>query len=373
MSQHLSIDIRALIPVTLGLAFQPMPLHPLVGHSGVRRRLIDSFQAGRLPQVILVTGPLGVGKQRLGLWIAQLLFCERRTADGPCGGCRQCRLTLDLAHSDLHWFIPIARPKAGEVGKQVEEAGELLGEALAARRAEPLYQPADGMAGHPLASARLLLRRAALTPVEGARKVFVIGEAERLVTQESSPEAANALLKLLEEPPSDTWIVLTTPEPERVLATIRSRAVPLRLARLKDEEVREFAAILRPNPEGPELDSLVRRADGIIGRIVGLSESRDKAAAEARAFLDAIQKGGSGRFERGLKQAPWSARGGFTDLLDAVALELAGRARQARSGEAARPFVLALDRVSAARTDAQSNINPQMLLASLAGELAEVL
>jgi DNA polymerase-3 subunit delta' len=351
-----------------------MAIHPLVGHQGVRRRLVDSLESGRLPQVILVTGPTGVGKQRLALWLAQLLFCERPTPEGPCGVCRQCRLALDLAHSDLHWFIPIPRPKAGEVGKQVEEAAELLAEAVASRREEPLYQATDGMVGHPLASARLLLRRAALTPVEGSRKVFVVGEAERLVTQESSPEAANALLKLLEEPPTDTWIVLTTPEPERVLTTIRSRAVPLRLARLTDEEVRGFAgANLRPAPAGAELDALVRRADGIIGRIVGPGEGREKAAVEARALLDAIQKGGSARFERGLKQAPWSARGGFTDLLDAVALELAGRARQANGAEAARPYVLALDRVSAARADAQGNINPQLLLASLAGELAEVL
>jgi DNA polymerase III subunit delta' len=351
-----------------------MAIHPLAGHQAARRRLVESLQSGRLPQVILVTGPVGVGKQRLALWLAQLLFCQRPTEEGPCDRCRQCRLALALTHADLHWFVPIPRPKAGEVGKQVEEAAELLAEAIAARRDEPFYQAADGMLGHPLASARLLLRRAALTPVEGARKVFVVGEAERLVTQESSPEAANALLKLLEEPSPDTWLVLTTPEPERVLATIRSRAVPLRLARLPDEEVRTFAReTLRPAPAGAELEALVRRADGNIGRMVGAGEAGDKAAAEARALLDAIQKRGSARFERALRQAPWSARGAFTDLLDAVALELAGRARKADSGAAARPYVAALDRVNAARADAQGNINPQLLLASLASELAEVL
>lgn len=351
-----------------------MAIHPLVGHLGARRRLVEALAAGRLPQVVLITGAEGVGKQRLALWLAQLLFCERRTADGPCGQCRQCRLALNLTHPDLHWFVPIPRPKTGEAGKQVEEAAELLAEAITARREEPLYPAADGMSSHPIASARLMLRRAALTPVEGARKVFVVGEAERLVTQESSPEAANALLKLLEEPPADTWIVLTTPEPERVLPTIRSRAVPLRLARLSDEMVRGFAtATLRPAPVGAELDLLVRRADGSIGRIAGSSEAADKAAADARALLDAVKNGGSARFERGLKQAPWSARGAFTDLLDALALELAGRARKVAGDGAALPYVAALDRVSAARAEAQGNVNPQLLLASLSGELAEVL
>jgi DNA polymerase-3 subunit delta' len=350
-----------------------MALHPLVGHEGARRRLVDSIEAGRLPQVILITGPQGVGKQRLALWLAQLLFCERRSEAGPCGVCRQCRLTLGLTHSDLHWFVPIPRPKAGEAGKQIEEAAELIAEAVAARRDEPLYQPADGMAGHPLASARLLLRRAALTPVEGARQVIVVGEAERLVTQESSPEAANALLKLLEEPPADTWIVLTTPEPERVLPTIRSRAVPLRLARLPDTDVRAFASGLRATLAGADLETLVRRADGIIGRVAGKDDGMDKAQTEARALLDAVRSGGSARFERGLKQPPWAARGAFTDLLDALALELSARARQADAGGAALPWVNAMDRVRVARAEAQGNVNPQLLLAALAGELAEVL
>ena len=351
-----------------------MALHPLVGHEAARRKLADSLESGRLPQVILITGPERVGKQRLALWLAQLLFCEHRSATGPCGVCRQCRLALDLTHSDLHWFVPIPRPKAGEAGKQVEEAAELIAEAIAARRVEPLYQAADGMCGHPLASARLLLRRAALTPVEGSRKVFVVGDAERLVTQESNPEAANALLKLLEEPPSDTWIVLTTPEPERVLATIRSRAVPLRLARLPDADIRTFAAAtLHPAPVGPEMESLVRGADGIIGRVVGRNEGTEKAQLDARALLEAVKNGGGARFERGLKQAPWSARGAFTEMLDALALELSARARQADAAGTALPWVNALDRVRAARAEAQGIVNPQLVLASLAGELAEVL
>ncbi|HEV8149367.1 MAG TPA: hypothetical protein VGP61_04205, partial [Gemmatimonadales bacterium] len=235
-----------------------MALHSLVGHHEARRRLASSLKSGRLPQVILVTGPVGIGKQRLGLWLGQLLLCERPTEE-PCGRCRPCRLVLELSHPDLHWFVPIPRPKAGDTEKQVEEAAELLGEAIAARREQPRYQPADGMASHPLASAKLLLRRSTLTPVEASKKVFLVGDADRLVVQDSSPEAANALLKLLEEPPLDTWIILTTTEPERVLPTIRSRAVPLRLAPLSGADADGFAA------------------------------PHSKAAAEAKALLDAVK------------------------------------------------------------------------------------
>jgi len=348
-----------------------MPMHPLAGHHQARRRLADSNRSGRLPQVLLITGAGGIGKQRLALWLGQLLFCAR-PAEEPCGTCRACKLVLELAHPDLHWFVPIARPKASDTDKQVEEAAELLADAMAERREQPLYAPADGMSAHPLASARLLLRRAALTPVEGARKFFVIGEAERLVPQESSPDAANALLKLLEEPPADTRIVLTTTEPERVLPTIRSRAVPLRLARLADAEVRQFAQSHWKGAPA-DLDREVRMAEGAIGALIGRGEAASKAAAEARALLGAIGGGRAARLERSLKQAPWSARGGFTDLLDALAAELSERARHAADRDSLARLTAALERLRLAREEAQGNCNPQLLLASLAGELAEVL
>ena len=110
------------------------------------------------------------------------------------------------------------------------------------RRKRPLYAAPDGMAIHSIATVRLLQRRMALTSVEGGRRVFIIGEADRLVPQESSPEAANATLKLLEEPPAGALIVLTTLDPRRVLPTIRSRTAPVRLNRLSDDEVRDFLA-----------------------------------------------------------------------------------------------------------------------------------
>ena len=323
------------------ISFSPMTLHPLSGHEEARHRLASAFQGGRLPQVLLFTGPAGIGKQRLGLWLGQLLLCQAPGQE-PCGKCQPCRLVLGLAHPDLHWFVPIPRPKAGELDKQVEEAAELLAEAMAARREEPRYGPVDGMHSHSLASARLLLRRAALTPAQGKRKVFLIGEADRLVPQESSPDAANALLKLLEEPPADTWVILTTTEPERVLPTIRSRATLLRLTPGRDS---------RDNA------------------------TSEQSRAEARALLDTLKHRPvrAARFERALKQAPWSARGGFTDLLDAMAVELETEARNAPDRETTGKLTRALERVQTARTDAQGNLNPQLLLAVLSGELAELL
>ena len=367
-----------------GSTFYPMPLAPLAGHIASRLRLAGAYRGGRLPQTLLFTGPAGVGKQRLALWLAQLTQCEG-TSDEPCGVCRGCRQVLELQHADVHWLVPIPRPKAGDADKQVEEAAEALAAIMEERRARPLYLPPDGMASHGVASARVLQRAASLTPVGRGPKVFIVGAAERLVPQESSPEAANALLKLLEEPPADSLFILTTVDARRLLTTIRSRAVPVRLGRLSDDEVRGFlAAELKPALPAAELEMRVRRAAGSIGAALAGGDD-NQADDAARGLLEALLAGPGPRLERALRQQPWSARGEFSAMLDAVADTLGEAARGAMGEKIRRPvpagllgsepqaLFRAMDRVSEAREAAYGNVNPQLLLAVLGEDLAALL
>lgn len=326
-----------------------MPLAPLVGHADLRTRFARAIAANRLPQVLLLTGPSGVGKQRLALWLAERLLCQSPAGDEPCGTCASCLKVRNLAHPDVHWFVPVPRPKAGDSDKQVEEVAELLEQVMAERRASGAWSAPDGMALHGIASARLLQRRAALTAAEGGRRVFIIGRAERLVPQESSQEAANALLKLLEEPPVGAVFILTTAEPGLVLPTIRSRAIPVRVPRLSPAETAQLAPSAAPES--------------------------GKAAAQAEEFLRLVGRGPAERTERALRQGPWQARGEFTELLDALAVRLAMQARQAATGTGrttAHPMALteAVEKVLATREQAQGNVNPQLLLAVLAEDLA---
>jgi DNA polymerase-3 subunit delta' len=361
-----------------------MSLPPLIGHAEARQRLAEAVRSERLPQVIVISGPVGVGKQRLALWLAQLAVCERREQE-PCGRCRSCRLVDGLSHADVHWFVPIPRPK-GDADKAVDEAAQAIAEVMEERRSKPLYGPPDGMASHSMASVRLLHRRAALTAVEGGRRVFILGDAERLVAQESSQEAANALLKLLEEPPPGSLFVLTTVDPRRLLPTIRSRAVPVRLNRLSDEQVRDFLAQQAAPPAGASLDERVALAAGSIGAALSAGEESGQAYRAAGAWLEAVMAGSAAGFERALKQPPYSARGEFTAMLDALADTLGEAARGAlgqptrrqvpaallRRGDPAR-LLRAMERVAEARESAYGNVNPQILLALLGEELAEVL
>jgi DNA polymerase-3 subunit delta' len=339
-----------------------------------------------MPQVLLFEGAEGIGRQRVALWLAQLLFCERKDPE-PCGTCRPCRLVKELGHADLHWIVPVLRPKATDVDKQVDEAAELIGEIIAERRKNPLYGSLDGMASHPLATVRLIQRRAALKSVEGGPTVFIIGHAERLVPQESSQDAANALLKLLEEPPANTWFILTATDAGRLLPTIQSRVVPVRLARVPDAEVREFlAAEFKPALSGAALDDKVRLAEGSIGAAISASDAGAKAFSAAADLIDVALQGSVPRAERVLKQGPFAARGDFSAMLDALEQTLGDAARAAtglsprralpaalKSPRPVSRLLVAQQRVAEAREAAQGNVNPQLLVAVLTEDLAKAL
>src|SRR2546421_5929008 len=131
-----------------------MPIPPLYGHEGTRNRLVGAIASGRLPQALLFEGLGGVGKQRLALWLAQALVCER--AGGKAGGearegggeCQPCKLVLNLSHPDVHWFVPLElTKKSGDADKQVDVVQEALAEEMAARRVQAPCEAPPGFAG----------------------------------------------------------------------------------------------------------------------------------------------------------------------------------------------------------------------------------
>ncbi len=345
-----------------------MSLRAIYGHRALLNRLEGALTSSRFPQSALFAGRAGVGKQRLALWVAQGLLCAEGTG-APCCQCSQCRQVDGLVHPDLHWLTPIARPKATDPAKQIEDAQELLAGAMAERR-DGLWGHPEGMVSHPLASIRLLQRIASKTPFSGARKVIVVGDAEWLVVQESSPEAANALLKLLEEPPADTTIIVTAADPQRLLPTIRSRLVTLRVAPVGDQTVREFLENEQdPAPKGAALERAVLLAEGAVGRAIG-TDRNPVDDARAERFLAAVGRGDSAWLPTVLGQAPWSARGDFTAFLDSLALNLRTRVEErANDSREATRGIRALRHVEQAREEAQGNVNPQLTLAVLAADL----
>lgn len=325
-----------------------------------------------LPSSLLLHGPRGVGKQRLALWLGQLLLCEAEEGARPCGECKACRFASVLAHPDLRWFFP--RPRLSGASASSEEVLDDYADAISERaKNHGLYAPPGGTEAIYVASVRALVRLAAYTPTMGKRKIFIAGDAERMVPQEGAEAAANAFLKLLEEPPADTTLILTSSEPGALLPTIRSRVVSIRVAPLAEADVRRFvanetvgASLDRAGVVGG-LDERVALAVGAPGALLGAGARGDAHAAAAN-LLAAVDSGRQEQLGAAFALGGSRARGFFTEVLDALTHLLHQRAREAVSRSDRRDALRAIEAVDAVekvKEMAAGNVSPQLLGAAL--------
>jgi DNA polymerase-3 subunit delta' len=377
-------------------------LPDLINHETLRASLGEAVASNRLPASILLHGPAGIGKQRLALWLAQRLVCERPTGAEPCGACVSCKAVLRLQHPDVHWFFPLPRPKASgdadRLGAALEDA---RAEALEERRANPYRatSPSETI-GIYVAMVQTLRRFAIARPSMGQRKVFIVGDAEALVPQESSPEAANALLKILEEPSADTTFILTAADPDSLLPTIRSRVLPVRVRALPIDIVQQVL-VDEIGVDAKAARLAAHLSEGSLGRALAFLPAEGETGAlealrqQAHAYLvAATSPNGASRLAAAHALAPSGARGSFLDVLDFLALwvrDLAAAAEGAddlivnadarkqlhdlasRLPAASRGTADALKAIEYARGLTTFNINPQLALASVLKEVGNAL
>ena len=378
-----------------------MTLHPHWGHESLLEALSRAVRGDTLPAALLIHGNRGVGKQHLALWLGRLLLCESPGDAGPCETCHSCHLAAKLEHPDLHWYFPLPRPKnASSPEKLARALEEARAEALKEFRANPLRAIGDTEAKTLyLAAARSLRKKAQRRPSMGPRQLFIIADAESLAPQASSSEAANALLKLLEEPPDGTTLILTSAEPGRLLPTIRSRTTQLHLPPLTRNEVAEFLTS-QGGVEEEEAAKVAELSRGAIGRALGfLRDGEDRGPLgqtrfEALCLLSAaLSTRPDKRIRAALDFKTVGARG-LRDLFNFIEEGLAELARAAsglplegNSPEEAdffRKVVAnwkvhpasippAVEKVDEARGLAAGNINPQLVIFGLLHDLRKEL
>jgi DNA polymerase III subunit delta' len=366
-------------------------LTELRGHHEAREALLRLSRQGSFPQSLLLHGPPGVGKERLGLWVAQLLLCEDAAA-GPCGTCASCRLVLRLEHPDAHWFFPLPRPEGATPEKLRDRLEEARAAELQLHRKDPLrIIRHEKPPAYFLAAIRTVQHLASMRPSIGRRKVFVVGDAEMMVPQESSPEAANAFLKLLEEPPEGTTLVLTSSNPGGLLPTIRSRVLALRVGALLEPEIESL--LTEAGVDDPErARSLARRARGSAERALRMARedagpgTPAEGAAGKALLLAALARDGVPRFGAAMARKVTGAKHDFVSdldsfsewlrdlmavaagaeshVLDSETSKLLRRAVEQRN-VAPEGVMRSIERVAAARDLALGNVNPQLILVNL--------
>ena len=215
----------------------------LLGHEAVLKQIDRSFREGRYAHAYLVVGPAQVGKRTLALGMAQAVNCLSE-AEAPCGECIQCRRISSGQHADV---VVLGIQSGRGDGPARREIG--------------------------IGDVREVQRQASLKPYEGRHRVFIFDGAEHM-----SEEAANALLKTLEEPPPQVMLILLTAQEEVLLSTIRSRCRRVELRPLGHVEVARGLVTSHSVAE-EEAEKLARLSRGRLGRallILGDPSIREK-------------------------------------------------------------------------------------------------
>ena len=240
-----------------------MKLGAVRGHAAIRRLLARAVARDRLPPSLLLSGPDGVGKRQVAVGLAELLNCEAISpagggADVPesCGECRTCRRIARGVH-DVHGaHVDVIHVTPGDSGAIKVDA------------------------------VREVVRQTAFRPFEGRRRAVIVDDADRLV-----PEAQNALLKTLEEPPPASVFLLVTHRPHLLLPTVRSRCPEIRFGGLTTDEVTEVL-VDECEVAASEARAAAAAADGSVARALESSsdeylQARESAADALRALAGA--------------------------------------------------------------------------------------
>lgn len=204
-----------------------MNFESIVNQAAVRQILLRTVARDQLPNSYLFVGYEGVGKWAMALALAAYLNCPRRSDADSCGQCPSCRQIARLQHPNVYIAVPTPPSKSDK--EELENYWEIL----EAKRAEP-YALITGerQLSIPVATVREMKRSLMQKPAASGRRVVIIEQMERMLTS-----SADALLKMIEEPPLDTLIILTSSRPERLPATIISRCRRINFTRLPNEVI----------------------------------------------------------------------------------------------------------------------------------------
>lgn len=199
--------------------------HTVLGHKDQIAQLRQAVATQHVASAYLFAGPAGVGKRLVAQYLAQHLLCDA-VADAPCGQCLHCARIASHAHPDVFAVAPADDAASGEIA---------------------------------IDQIRTLQGRLQLHALEGSHKVAILDQADRM-----HPAAANACLKILEEPPARTHFLLVSAAPHRLLPTIRSRCQTIHFGPLALHDITAHLTAQGMDPAEARQRAIL--AEGSLGR-----------------------------------------------------------------------------------------------------------
>src|ERR1022692_3479416 len=245
-----------------------MGFQEFLGNSATVTHLRESIRAERFPHSLILAGPKGAGKYTLALMLAKAVNCLEPTETPAqsgllpdfCGLCRNCLRIDDSA--DLEARVA----EAVEAREALRETDKRETRILIQTHPDVLVVPPDPpQLLIKLGQVRQVIHVAYYRPPVESKRTFTIFTSSAFMK-----EAANSLLKLLEEPPDHTTLILLTENPQELLPTIRSRAVIHRLGALPAAELEALLARRRPELKPQDRSLVARLAMGAVGRALSI-------------------------------------------------------------------------------------------------------
>lgn len=262
----------------------PSDFNEFLGNTHAVESLRSAIAAGRLPHALILSGAAGAGKYTLALMLAMTIECERQPRDlwsngqtlaGFCGHCSNCTRIATAANLEEQVAAAVlARDDLRETDKKETRV-------LIQPHPDVLILPPDPpQLLIKLGQVRTLIQRAHYLPAEAPRRIFIVTSANMM------KEAANSLLKILEEPPDSVHVFILAENLGELLPTIRSRCATVRLGALAIEEMEMLLADRRPEVLPKQRALIARLAQGAVGRALAFDlETYTAARNDALIFL----------------------------------------------------------------------------------------